>query len=114
MSSFKHIYVTFMFKGIKAGVKREFYLTPIIFCFVFIFKLFLFKRNWINNDDLYESTNQTQWSNIVAFRRLCFRGHIARLDDKVPAKVALYEAIIRTKKHKKNDQIQQLRRYWCN
>ena len=41
---------------------------------------------------VYKITNQTQWSKIVTYRRLRFLGHIARVEEKAPAKVALYEA----------------------
>ena len=58
------------------------------------------KGNWISNDELYNITNQTQWSKIVACRRLRFFGHNARLDEKAPAKVALYEAIRPVKRPK--------------
>ena len=51
------------------------------------------KNNWIINKDLYERTGHTEWSKVIAYRRLRFFGHIARLDEKAPAKVALYEAI---------------------
>ena len=45
------------------------------------------------NYKLYKLTNQTQWSKIVAYRRLRSFGHIASQDEKACAKVALYEAI---------------------
>ena len=56
------------------------------------------KGNLISNDELYKITNQTQWPKIVAYRGLRFFGHIARLDEKAPAKVALYEAITAVKR----------------
>ena len=42
------------------------------------------KGNRISNDELYQIADQTQWSKIVAYRRLRFFGYIARLDDKTP------------------------------
>ena len=46
--------------------------------------------NYIISSQIKLIANQTK---IVAYRRLCFFGHIARLYEKTPAKVALYEAI---------------------
>lgn len=34
------------------------------------------------NDELYKITKQTQWTKIVAYRRLDIFKHISRLDDK--------------------------------
>ena len=56
------------------------------------------KNNWISNEELYEKTKQNKWSNIISHRRLRFFGHIARLDENAPAKVALYDAIRHTTK----------------
>ena len=40
---------------------------------------------------LYNTTNQKPWSHIVKRRRLNFFGHMARLPDDTPAKLALNE-----------------------
>ena len=55
-------------------------------------------NNWISNEELYCQTNQTEWSSIVAHRRLRFFGHVSRLHDDAPAKLALREALKYTKK----------------
>ena len=55
-------------------------------------------NNWISNTELYTITSQTQWSTIVAHRRLRFFGHVSRLPDDAPAKLALAEALRYTKK----------------
>ena len=55
------------------------------------------KGNWLSNVDLYAKTKVQPWSKTIAKRRLRFFGHVARLDDKAPAKLALYEAIRKTK-----------------
>ncbi|XP_071841678.1 uncharacterized protein [Apostichopus japonicus] len=55
-------------------------------------------NNWLSNDELYNETNQTPWSSIVAHRRLRFFGHVARLQEDAPAKVALREALRHTAK----------------
>ncbi|PIK38891.1 testis secretory pathway calcium transporting ATPase [Apostichopus japonicus] len=55
-------------------------------------------NNWLSNDELYNKTNQTPWSSIVAHRRLRFFGDVARLQEDAPAKVALREALRHTAK----------------
>ncbi|PIK59166.1 hypothetical protein BSL78_03912 [Apostichopus japonicus] len=55
-------------------------------------------NNWLSNDELYNETNQTPWSSIVAHRRLRFFGHVARLQEDAPAKIALREALRHTAK----------------
>jgi len=55
-------------------------------------------NNWISNKELYEKTKQTEWSKKIKYRRLRFLGHVARLDEKAPAKLALYEALRPCKK----------------
>jgi len=55
-------------------------------------------NNWISNNQLYDITHQTQWSKKIAHRRIRFFGHIARLDNHSPAKIALREATRPTKK----------------
>ena len=59
-----------------------------------------FNQNWISNKELYLKTFQKPWSKVIAFRRLRFFGHVARLDDKTPAKLALYESLRTCKKPK--------------
>ena len=54
--------------------------------------------NWISNEELYRQTKQTTWSSIVAHRRLRFFGHVSRLPEDAPAKLALREALRYTKK----------------
>ena len=56
------------------------------------------KGNWLSNKDLYKLTNQIEWSKKVSHRRLRFFGHVARLPEGAPAKVALYESIRYIKK----------------
>ena len=51
------------------------------------------KGNWISNEDLYTKPKVEPWPRTISRRRLRFFGHIARLDDKTPAKLALYEAM---------------------
>ena len=50
-------------------------------------------NNWISNDDLYLLTKQDPWSRTIKRRRLRFFGHICRLDECAPAKIALNEAL---------------------
>ena len=45
----------------------------------------------ITNEMLYNTTNQKPWSRIVKKRKLSFFGHMARLPDDAPAKLALNE-----------------------
>ena len=45
----------------------------------------------LTNEMLYNATNQKPWSNIVKRQRLSFFGHMARLPDDAPAKLALNE-----------------------
>ena len=42
----------------------------------------------LTNEMLYNATNQKPWSNIVKRQRLSFFGHMARLPDDAPAKLA--------------------------
>ena len=56
------------------------------------------KGNWINNTELYKITHQTEWSKKIAFRRLRFFGHVARLPEGAPAKIALTESTREIKK----------------
>ena len=55
-------------------------------------------NNWVSNEELYRRANQIPWSSIVAHRRLRFFGHVSRLNDDAPAKLALREALRYTKK----------------
>ncbi|XP_072047017.1 uncharacterized protein [Amphiura filiformis] len=45
----------------------------------------------ISNQDLYEKTKETKWSNNIKKRRLLWIGHLLRLPDDTPAKQALQE-----------------------
>ena len=45
----------------------------------------------INNIALYNMTRQVPWSKIIAYRRLCWFGHMTRLPDDTPVKHALRE-----------------------
>ena len=56
------------------------------------------KGNWISNTNLHNKTNQIEWSRKIAHRRLRFLGHVARLHENTPAKIALQEALRETKK----------------
>ena len=56
------------------------------------------KGNWLSNKNLYQKTHQIEWSKKVAHMRRRFFGHITRLDENAPAKLALYEAICDTQR----------------
>ena len=58
------------------------------------------RGNWLSNEELYKKYKLQLWSKIIAHRRLLFFGHVARLDDNAPAKIALREAIREVKKNK--------------
>ena len=45
----------------------------------------------INNEQLYKKAKITKWSVLVLKRRLTWVGHLARLNDNTPARVALRE-----------------------
>ena len=45
----------------------------------------------ISNEALYKITKQTPWSKTIAYRRLCWYGHMTRLPDDTPIKKALHE-----------------------
>lgn len=68
-----------------------------------VFQINWKKGNWLSNVELYEKAKIEPWSKTIAKRRLRFFGHIARLDDNAPAKLALYEAI-RVTKHPRGRQ----------
>ena len=56
------------------------------------------KKQWPSNDELYNRTKQTPWSVKISKRRLSFFGHICRLSDQTPAKIALKEATRKVKR----------------
>ena len=47
----------------------------------------------ISNAKLYQITKETEWSDIIKCRRLRWTGHLMRLPDKTPAKLALEESL---------------------
>ncbi len=53
---------------------------------------------WLSNSDLYELTKQRPWSKTIAQRRIRFFGHVCRLNENAPAKLALEECMRHTKK----------------
>ena len=56
------------------------------------------KEHWPTNDNLYSVTKQIPWSVTIRQRRLSFFGHICRLPESTPARIALEEALKPTKK----------------
>ena len=50
-------------------------------------------HNWTSNTELYRIVGLKQWSSVIRRRRLIFFGHVCRLDDSTPAKIALSEAL---------------------
>ena len=53
-----------------------------------------YRERWPSNEKLYQLANQTAWSEKkIAKRRLSFFGHICRLPEDTPAKIALKEAL---------------------
>ena len=56
------------------------------------------REYWPSNDKLYKATKQTPWSEKIAKRRLTFFGHVCRLPDTTPVKIALREALRPSKK----------------
>ena len=59
------------------------------------------KINWkdkVSNDELYEQSNQDRWSTVIKTRRLHWFGHLMRLPDETPAKLALKESERKIKK----------------
>ena len=56
------------------------------------------REHWPSNDKLYQETKQTLWSEKIAKRRLSFFGHVCRLPETTPVKVALREALRPSKK----------------
>ena len=61
----------------------------------------MLKINWqdrITNEELYERTKQEKWSDIIKIRRLNWFGHLMRLPEETPAKIALKESERKTRK----------------
>ena len=56
------------------------------------------REYWPSNDKLYQETKQTPWSEKIAKRRLTFFGHVCRLPETTPVKIALHEALRPSKK----------------
>ncbi|XP_071941096.1 uncharacterized protein [Antedon mediterranea] len=54
----------------------------------------------IKNEDLYKRTGEIEWNKNVKKRRLTWYGHLLRLNENTPAKIALGEAQRKTKKPK--------------
>ena len=52
----------------------------------------------ISNESLYRTTTQSPWSREIGHRRLKWLGHVARLPDKAPARLALQEALRPTRR----------------
>ena len=57
-------------------------------------------HNWISSDELYKLTKQEQWSKTIRKRRLQFFGHVSRLPEQTPARIALNEALRPVKRPK--------------
>ena len=55
------------------------------------------KGNWISNNQLYQKTKLKPWSELIKTRRLRLFGHLCRLPNETPAKIALEEALKPTK-----------------
>ena len=56
------------------------------------------RKNWPTNTELYDNTKQIPWSEKITKRRLSFFGHVCRLPEEAPAKIALKEAQCKIKK----------------
>ena len=57
-------------------------------------------ERWPSNKKLYQLANQTAWSEKIAKRRLSSFGHICRLPEDTPAKIALKKALKPVKRGK--------------
>ena len=57
----------------------------------------------IRNEILYKRTNEKPWSNILQIRRLRWVGHMMRLPENAPLKLALTEACKHSKGFKNNN-----------
>ena len=51
----------------------------------------------LSNEELYEKTKATPWSQVIKKRRLTFLGHIMRRNENTPVRIALKEALKPTK-----------------
>ena len=61
----------------------------------------MMKLSWqdkVTNEELYQRTNQTRWSNVIRTRRMAWFGHLLRLPEKTPAKMSLAEIGRRVKR----------------
>ena len=47
----------------------------------------------ISNEELYQKTEVTPWSQVIKRRRLTFLGHIMRRNENTPVRIALKEAL---------------------
>ena len=47
----------------------------------------------ISNEDLYKRTKEVKWSSKIKTRRLRWVGHLMRLPEETPARIALQEAL---------------------
>ena len=56
------------------------------------------RKYWPTTEELYTKTNQIPWSMKIQKRRLSFFGHVCRLPEDTPVKIALKEAKRETKK----------------
>ena len=54
--------------------------------------------NWCSNEDLYRISGQVPWSRVIRSRRWRFFGHVCRLNPATPARRALQEITIPTKR----------------
>ena len=52
----------------------------------------------VSNDTLYDMTKCEPWSKTIKKRRLSWFGHLLRMDDDVPARIALKEALVPSKR----------------
>ena len=59
----------------------------------------------ITNENLYKRTNEYLWTEKIKIRRLRWTGHLLRLPEKAPAKLALDEMMSCNKTYKKNNRI---------
>ena len=57
-------------------------------------------NNWISNTELYRITKLRPWSCVIRHRRLSFFGHVCRLGNNTPARIALAEALRPVKRPK--------------
>ena len=50
--------------------------------------------NTLKNDEVYNTTNRKPWSKVIDERQLRWFGHLIRLSDETPAKLALNYALV--------------------